>query len=128
MFQGMGVIGIEEDRVVELRAQAGDHGDNLADTDEVALASEVPISTGTFNARAAPVTAFNATRSDTLKWPIAIRLRWASPSASFAGGLKSPRDSLIQGNAPCRVGRYHAKRTRRKESCRKQQSKDHCHI
>src|SRR3984893_9194519 len=44
--------------------------------------SEVPISTGTFNARAASVTAFNATRSDTLKWPIAIRLRWASPSTS----------------------------------------------
>jgi choline dehydrogenase-like flavoprotein len=27
--------------------------------------------------------------------------------AAVAGGLKSPRDSLIQGNAPCRVGRYH---------------------
>src|ERR1700730_12954159 len=38
MLQGMGVIGIEEDRVVELRAQAGDHGANLADTDEVSLA------------------------------------------------------------------------------------------
>ena len=38
MFQRMGVIGIEEDRVVELLAQAGDHGDSLADTDEVALA------------------------------------------------------------------------------------------
>src|ERR1700730_13520346 len=38
MFQGMGVIGIEEDRVVEFLAQGGDHGDNLADTDEVALA------------------------------------------------------------------------------------------
>ena len=38
MFQGMGVIGIEEDRVVEFLAQAGDHGDSLADTDEVALA------------------------------------------------------------------------------------------
>jgi SAM-dependent methyltransferase len=51
---------------------------------EMRSPSEVPISTGTFNARAAPVTAFNATRSDTLKWPMAIRLRWASPSASFS--------------------------------------------
>ena len=77
----MSMIGIEEDGLVELLAQARHHGDCFAETDEVALPLGSAISTGTFRARAAPVTAFNATRSDTLKWPMAIRLRWALPSA-----------------------------------------------
>jgi hypothetical protein len=40
MFQGMGVIGIEEDQVVELRAQAGDHGDETAGATGVVVALE----------------------------------------------------------------------------------------
>jgi hypothetical protein len=82
----MGVIGIEEDWLAGLLAQSSDHGGNFANEIALALGSSNP---GTFNARAAAATAFNATRSDTL-WPIATRPRWASPNASPSANIPGP--------------------------------------
>jgi hypothetical protein len=36
-FQGMGVVGIEEDWLAGLLAQGRDHGGNFADSDEIAF-------------------------------------------------------------------------------------------
>jgi hypothetical protein len=92
MFQGMGVTGIEEDRVVELRAQAGDPTATISRTPMKSRSpSEVPISTGTFNARAAPVTAFNATKIGHIE--------------------VADRDPLTLGIAQCLVECYHARST-----------------